>query len=224
MDTELFQQLTYLIRIILAAVCGAAIGYERESRFKTAGIRTHIIVSLASALMMVISKYGFFDVVTKDSINLDPSRVAAGVVTAIGFLGAGVIFVRNRTVSGITTAAGVWATVGVGMALGAGMYLVGISATVLMIAVQLLLHHKFRFIKSPAVEQITVKLSGGEAACSSLFRRFREKKIEIVSVKIKREDGDILFVKLYVKYPASYSLSDVLAFVEEVPEIQSADI
>lgn len=89
---------------------------------------------------------------------------------------------------------------------------------------QLLLHHKFRFIKSPAVEQITVKLSGGEAACSSLFRRFREKKIEIVSVKIKREDGDILFVKLYVKYPASYSLSDVLALVEEVPEIQSADI
>lgn len=119
-------QLEYLIRIIGAALCGMAVGYERENHLKTAGIRTHTIVALASAAMMIISKYGFQDILALDHIGLDPSRVAAGVVTAIGFLGAGVIFTRNFSVSGLTTAAGIWATVGIGMAFGAGMYVLGI--------------------------------------------------------------------------------------------------
>ena len=81
------QELEYLLRIVLAAVCGGAIGFERERRSKSAGIRTHIIVALSAALMMVVSKYGFFDVIGLGGISLDASRVAAGVVTAIGFLG-----------------------------------------------------------------------------------------------------------------------------------------
>ena len=110
------QELEYLLRIVLAAVCGGAIGFERERRSKSAGIRTHIIVALSAALMMVVSKYGFFDVIGLGGISLDASRVAAGVVTAIGFLGVGVIFTHGRTVSGVTPAAGLWATVGVGIA------------------------------------------------------------------------------------------------------------
>lgn len=98
------QQFEYLLRIAVAAVCGAFIGMERKHRLKGAGVRTHLIVALASALMTVVSKYGFFDVTVLDSVNLDPSRVAAGVVSAIGFLGAGVIFMRNQSVIGITTA------------------------------------------------------------------------------------------------------------------------
>ena len=119
------QELEYLLRIVLAAVCGGAIGFERERRSKSAGIRTHIIVALSAALMMVVSKYGFFDVIGLGGISLDASRVAAGVVTAIGFLGVGVIFTHGRTVSGVTTAAGLWATVGVGIAVGAGLYVTG---------------------------------------------------------------------------------------------------
>ena len=87
---------TYLIRILLSAVCGALIGLERERRFKNAGIRTHIIVSMSSALMMIVSKYGFFDVLMYDSISVDASRIAAGVVTAIGFLGGGVIYIKKE--------------------------------------------------------------------------------------------------------------------------------
>ena len=93
---------------MLSIICGAGIGFERETRLKTAGIRTHIIVSLGSALMMIISKYGFGDVLQSSNIGLDPSRIAAGIVTAVGFIGAGVIFVRNQTISGVTTAAGIW--------------------------------------------------------------------------------------------------------------------
>ena len=124
--TGLILQLEYSARILLAAVCGACIGYERTNRLKTAGIRTHVIVSLAAALMMIISKYGFSDILAVHNVGLDPSRIAAGVVTAIGFLGAGIIFVHNQSVSGLTTAAGIWATVGVGMSVGGGQYLIGI--------------------------------------------------------------------------------------------------
>ena len=90
-------ELEFLLRIVLSIICGAGIGFERETRLKTAGIRTHIIVSLGSALMMIISKYGFGDVLQSSNIGLDPSRIAAGIVTAVGFIGAGVIFVRNQT-------------------------------------------------------------------------------------------------------------------------------
>ena len=104
-DAELF------LRVIVASILGYMIGYERKNRDKSAGMRTHAIVALGAALMMVVSKYGFYDVEKVDS-----SRVAAQIVSGVGFLGAGVIFVRNNTVSGLTTAAGLWTTAGVGMA------------------------------------------------------------------------------------------------------------
>ena len=129
-------ELEYLLRIVLAALCGGAVGFERERRLKSAGIRTHIIVALSAALMMVVSKYGFMDVLNLNSVSLDASRIAAGVVTAIGFLGAGVIFVRKQSVSGVTTAAGLWATVGVGIAVGAGLYCTGVAASAVIVLVQ----------------------------------------------------------------------------------------
>ena len=108
--------LELLLRILLGGFMGAIIGHERKSRDKSAGMRTHAIVGLGAALIMIVSKYGFGDVP-----DFDASRVAAQIVSGVGFLGAGIIFVRNNaTVSGLTTAAGIWTTVGVGMALGAG--------------------------------------------------------------------------------------------------------
>ena len=140
-------ELEFLLRIVLSIICGAGIGFERETRLKTAGIRTHIIVSLGSALMMIISKYGLWRRPAVKNIGLDPSRIAAGIVTAVGFIGAGVIFVRNQTISGVTTAAGIWATVGIGMAIGSGMYIIGIVTTVLLVILQLLLHRNNRVLK-----------------------------------------------------------------------------
>ena len=138
--TEAFlQNLEFLLRIFLAGVCGGLIGYERKNRRKEAGVRTHMMVALASSLMMVVSKYGFNDILG-EYVGLDPSRVAAGIVTGVGFLGAGMIFVRKHAVNGLTTSAGMWATVGVGMAVGAGMYTIGIVTTVLIVILQVLLH------------------------------------------------------------------------------------
>lgn len=118
-------------RILVAALCGLIVGYERENRLKEAGIKTHMIVSVAACLMMMISKYGFMDM---DSVQ-DPSRIAAQIVSGVGFLGAGIIFVRNQSVSGLTTAAGLWSTAGIGMAIGTGMIAMGIFVTILVLSI-----------------------------------------------------------------------------------------
>jgi putative Mg2+ transporter-C (MgtC) family protein len=105
----------------LALVLSAAIGLEREVRQKNAGLRTHTLVGVGAALFMLISKYGFTDVLQPGVVVLDPSRVAAQIVTGVGFLGAGLIFVRRDSVRGLTTAASIWVTAAIGSAAGAGL-------------------------------------------------------------------------------------------------------
>ncbi len=138
-------ELMYVFRIIIAGICGIIIGYERKSRSKEAGIRTHFIVASAAALIMIVSKYGFFDLILKAvmegvEVKLDPSRIASCIVSGVGFLGAGMIFVQKHTVRGLTTAAGIWATAGIGMAIGAGLYLTGIIFTGIIFLAQIILH------------------------------------------------------------------------------------
>jgi len=114
----------------LAFVLSSLIGLERELRGKHAGLRTQSLVGTASALMMLVSKYAFFDVLS-DQVNLDPSRVAAGIMAGIGFIGGGLILARNGVVHGLTTAAAVWMTAAVGLAAGGGLWLVATAATLL---------------------------------------------------------------------------------------------
>src|SRR6202789_3388973 len=113
----------------MAFLLSAAIGLEREIRHKSAGLRTYTVVGTAAALFLLISKYGFTDVLVNDRIVLDPSRVSAQIVTGIGFIGAGVIFVRGDRVAGLTTAATVWLVTAVGMACGAGLLLLAVAVT-----------------------------------------------------------------------------------------------
>lgn len=133
-------------RLIVAAICGAFIGYERSARLKNAGIRTHVIVALGAALAMLISKYGFYDLLQMRGVELDPSRIAAQIISGISFIGAGTILVRGEGVNGLTTAAGVWATAAVGMAIGSGLYFIGIAAAVLIVTSQSLFRDSF-FLK-----------------------------------------------------------------------------
>lgn len=132
--------LEMLLRIMLAAFCGIAIGYERMNHYKAAGVKTHMIVGLSASLMMVVSKYGFFD-----SPSFDAARVAAQVVSGVGFLGAGIIFKKNQSVQGLTTAAGIWGTAGVGLALGSGLYAIGVFGTVLYILLRVIVQNIERF-------------------------------------------------------------------------------
>ena len=121
-----------------AFLLSALIGLERELRQKSAGLRTYTIVGLASALFLLVSKYGFMDVLQPSLVVLDPSRVAAQIVTGIGFIGAGIIFVRGDFVRGLTTSATVWLTAAIGMACGAGLPLLALAATAAYFLITLL--------------------------------------------------------------------------------------
>ena len=114
----------------LAFFLSALVGLEREYRQKAAGFRTYTLVGVSAALFMLISKYGFDDVLVPDRVVVDPSRVAAQIVSGLGFIGGGVIFMRRDTVRGLTTAASVWLTAAIGMACGAGMTIVALLTTV----------------------------------------------------------------------------------------------
>lgn len=112
-----------------AFLLSALIGLEREVRHKSAGLRTYTVVGTTAALLLLVSKYGFMDVLADGRIVLDPSRVAAQIVTGIGFIGAGLIFVEENRVKGLTTAATVWLVTGVGMACGSGLLLLALIVT-----------------------------------------------------------------------------------------------
>ncbi len=137
----------FLIRIMVASILGAVVGIERSKRQKEAGIRTHSVVACATAVFMILSKYCFADLhlsligFTLDGIRgADPARIAAQVVSGLGFLGAGVIFKTGNSIKGLTTAAGLWTTAAVGMAVGSGMYIVGLFTALVLVVIQVATH------------------------------------------------------------------------------------
>ena len=124
-----------IIRLVVAAVLGSVVGIERERLNWVAGLRTHMLVCVGSTLFMIVSAWGFADVLQHEHIALDPSRVAAQVVSGIGFLGAGTIVLRRKVVRGLTTAASLWTVAAVGLAVGGGLYVAAVTATGLIVVI-----------------------------------------------------------------------------------------
>ena len=211
---ELWVQVEYLVRIFVAACLGLLIGSERENRNKSAGIRTHVIVALGAALIMVVSKYGFMDVEKADA-----ARVAAQVVSGIGFLGAGVIFVRNNLVNGLTTAAGIWATAGVGLALGAGMYVVGISSALLVLLIQFVMHRVAYFADVASGGLIRMTLVKREGIVQSMEDYLQREKLSVISVKINKTKKDEVKLEFDVVFPPGYKKTKLLARLVEMDDV-----
>jgi putative Mg2+ transporter-C (MgtC) family protein len=131
----MISDLDIAIRLVVAAVLSSIVGFERERHLWAAGIRTHMLVSVGAALMMIVSAYGFEHAITQDHVILDPSRIAAQVVSGIGFLGAGAILLRGQVVRGLTTAASIWTVAGIGLACGGGLYFAAVFATALIVGI-----------------------------------------------------------------------------------------
>ena len=215
---QLETQLEFLVRILLAGICGGIIGYERKSRNKEAGIRTHLIVASGAALIMIVSKYGFSDILGDKGIALDPSRIAAQIVTGVGFLGAGMNFMRKNTISGLTTAAGIWATSAIGMAIGSGLYLLGIVTAVLIVLVQIILHQNHRWLKESYKEELSFVIDRNKDALKDLQERLKELQIEILNVTLTQEQ-DSYQVNLVVSFPDTYQAAHLLDVFHEVDYI-----
>jgi len=159
--------------LTLALVLSALIGLEREIRQKSAGLRTHTLVGVGAALFMLISKYGFTDVLEPGRVVLDPSRVAAQIVTGVGFLGAGLIFVRRDAVRGLTTAAAIWVTAAIGSASGAGLPVLAVFATGIYFLVALVFPLATRRLpRSPsAISALRVRYPDGRGRLRDVLRQ-----------------------------------------------------
>ena len=175
----------FILRLVVAGLLGTVVGIEREWRVKEAGFRTHFLVSLGSALFMIVSQWGFEEfLAAHDGLRLDPSRVAAQVVSGIGFIGAGAIIFHRQIVRGLTTAASLWAISGVGMATGAGMYGVAIAATILTL-VGLEVLNLFGKLGSHRVSLVFSTLE--RDAVDETLARLREIGYVIVSFELENE-------------------------------------
>ncbi len=222
--------LGYFLRIAVATLCGVLIGLERTKRSKEAGVRTHSIIACASALIMIISKYGFADMIDAagnalaGTRGVDPSRIAAQVVSGISFLGAGVIFKNGNTVKGLTTAAGIWATAGIGLACGAGMYSVALIVTVLIILVQLLMH-KFSIGNDAYFNgEIRISMVDSPEIRAALKAKQKELGITVTNTRISAGEGGILSLVLQVRLKQDIPFKEIMKFMDEHPEIKSLSI
>jgi putative Mg2+ transporter-C (MgtC) family protein len=126
---------TLILRLLIAAVLGSVIGVEREKKAWAPGLRTHMLVSVGACLFMIVSAFGFSDILGTKNVILDPSRIAAQVVSGIGFLGAGSILLRGEVVRGLTTAASLWSVAAIGLAVGGGLYIEAGAATLVIIVI-----------------------------------------------------------------------------------------
>jgi putative Mg2+ transporter-C (MgtC) family protein len=124
-----------ILRLLIAAVLGSVIGIEREKKAWAPGLRTHMLVSVGACLFMIVSAFGFSDILGTHNVILDPSRIAAQVVSGIGFLGAGSILLRGEVVRGLTTAASLWSVAAIGLAVGGGLYIEAVAATLVIIII-----------------------------------------------------------------------------------------
>lgn len=224
MNDYILVQLEYIVRVLVAGFCGAMIGYERKNKLKEAGIRTHFIVALTSALIIIISKYGFYDIVGTPGIGLDPARVAAQVVSGVGFLGAGLIFIRNQSISGLTTAAGMWATAGIGLAIGCGLYLLGIVSSIIILIAQFLLHRSRWWIRLPRAEQLLIKIRNTDDSVTYIEEKLKNDRIDIINMKVNNLDEFFLEVTIYAKLPKGYNKTNLIKLFNDNPLIKSLEV
>ena len=223
---SLSQYAEFFIRVLIACVCGAAIGFERSKRLKEAGIRTHVIVCCAAALTMIVSKYGFADMSTPEGMGLygtkgtDPARLAAQIISGVSFLGAGIIFRNGNTVKGLTTAAGIWATAGIGLAIGAGMYVIGIFTTVLVAVIQILMHKYTVGVDSTVVGHLKCIAPNEEAFRKALNAYIAKRRIQVSDMKIDfLEDGSAAY-DLTLRMRHDVTVNDLSEFLESVGDVR----
>jgi putative Mg2+ transporter-C (MgtC) family protein len=213
---DLALQIDLALRLLFAAVLGAVIGFEREIHEHPAGMRTHLLVSLGSAAFTVISIYGF-----GSPDVADPSRVAAQIVTGIGFLGAGAIIKYGTSVRGLTTAASLWAAAAVGMAVGAGWWIVGIVVTAIVVLSLWPLRTVVRRIRGEGPQPMRVRLHASKLdALGEITRTLARERVELGDINSQRLGKNRYEIELLLRMPASVDQPKLLEALGGVPDVE----
>ena len=205
------------LRLFLAAVMGGAVGIDRQRYEWAAGLRTHMLVCMGSALIMIVSSYGFAGVQMEGHIALDPSRVAAQVVSGIGFLGAGtILFLKHEVVKGLTTAAGLWTVAGIGLAVGGGLYFAaGVTTVLVLIILVIIKPYKKKLIVERRQTEIQLKLNREKVSLSQLEGMLNTNNIAYNHLKFSNVKEDNIYA-VEIRINRSMSNKSVLSFVESL--------
>lgn len=212
-----------LSRLILAALLGSVIGFERERLNWAAGLRTHMLVCVGSALIMLVSAFGFADVLGQKDVVLDPSRVAAQVVSGIGFLGAGSILMRGEIVRGLTTAASLWSVAGIGLAVGGGMYVGAVGATVIILIILAGVKPiERRFISVKQQRSIQLLTERRSVSLDSLHRALGIDNVRVKQfiVQQSEDDPELDDVQITLSRMSSNEFTTICSRLEGMPGVR----
>ncbi|MBT9156785.1 MAG: hypothetical protein DDT37_01775 [Firmicutes bacterium] len=211
-------ELTMLSRLTLACVLGGAIGLQREGLNRPAGFRTHVLVALGSALIMLLSAYGFQEF----GQPYDPARLAAQVVSGIGFLGAGTIMREGTSIRGLTTAASLWVVAGIGLASGAGFYLSAIVTTILVyLTLGMFFHLERRLINPSSYVKMAVVTQDQPGQLGRIGASLGGKNISVRNITIDRADvvEGYIRVRLELKFPKGMATAEAMADLAALPDV-----
>lgn len=207
-----------VLRIGIACVLGGIVGIERESLNRPAGFRTHIMVCSGSTLIMLVSMYGF------PGTWADPSRIAAQVVTGIGFLGAGTIMQQGGNIRGLTTAASIWVIAGVGLAVGTGMYVAAIATSILsLIVLRYSKGLERALISKRKIRIISVTIQDYPGQLGELCVRIGQLGIDINNVEMHPLNNGKITIELNVQFPANKDINDLMAILAEMQGVERVE-
>lgn len=221
----LYDNLEFLIRLLLSAGLGALVGLERSKRQKEAGVRTHCIIACTSALFMILSKYAFVDTaIGADGLRgADPARIAAQVVSGISFLGAGVIFKNGNSIRGLTTAAGMWGTAAIGMAVGAGMYWLGLIEAAILVAIQIILHRFPVGADALTTQEILVEMENTPELQAQFDALLQSHNGQVVESSLSRDEG-YLRMEITAKLEPPITHDEALAFMKDNSGVRKVSV
>lgn len=208
----------FILRLCAAGLFGTLIGLDREYREKDAGFRTHFLVAMGSALLMIVSQWGFEEFLSvHDGARFDPGRIAAQVVSGIGFIGAGTIIFHRQIVRGLTTAASLWATAGIGLAAGAGLYALGAVATLLALVALEGLSYLFPAL---GMRRVLIVFSAAKReTVSDIFELLRADRYAILSYEVESEAGGLYRATLVIRARTPHDESRFLDILRGHPEV-----
>lgn len=207
-------------RLLLAAFLGSLIGLERERLLWAAGIRTHMMVCVGACLIMIVSAFGFSDILGTDHVTLDPSRIAAQVVSGIGFLGAGAILLRGDIVRGLTTAASIWTVAGIGLAAGSGLYLAAISTTILILIILVVIKPIKEKLKEKAGNTHVLKVTAkhGQMSMNLMQQTIKERTQHIKQFTIEPSDiADYDHVTITLSMVTKLTAQEIMEELRKLP-------
>lgn len=219
---DLGLQADLAVRMVIAATLGAAIGLEREIHEHPAGMRTHLLVSLGSAIFTILSIYGFEGIAAPGvEPTIDPSRVAAQIVSGIGFLGAGAILKYGTSIRGLTTAASLWTTAAIGMAAGAGEWLIAAVGTFIVVFSLWPLNALVARIHTPGVEVLRLRLEVGRLeALGDVSRLLADRRVEMAGVNSQRIGKGRYEVELTLRLPPLMKSEAVVGAITAIPDVE----